>query len=117
MSVIMSSWPPTMLRRPPPTRRLRGAGAGPGAGGSGGARLDEDAAGVEAVAGGGGLGVAQEAGVDARVAEAQRLAVDADFAVLQGPYEVVGGVHQRKQVAAVLPAHQVGDGDERLQGA
>lgn len=81
------------------------------------ADLDQDGAGVQAVPGGGGFGVAEEAGVDAGVAEGEGFAVDPDLAVLEGAYEVVGGVHEREQVAAVLPAHEVGDGDERLQGA
>jgi predicted nucleic acid-binding Zn ribbon protein len=35
----------------------------------------------------------------------------------QRPYEVVGGVHQSEEVAAVVPAREVGDRDEGLQGA
>lgn len=96
MSVIMSSWPLTRPRR---------------------ADLNEDGAGVDAVAAGGGLGMPAEAGVHAGVPEGERLPVDADLAVLQRAYEVVGGVHQGEQVAAVLPPHEVGDRDERLQRA
>ncbi len=52
--------------------------------------------------GGGALGVPQEAGVDAGVAEGQGLPVDPDRTVLQRADEVVGGVLQGEQVAAVL---------------
>jgi len=43
--------------------------------------------------------------------------VDPYLAVLQRSYEIVGGVHEGEEVAAVPPAHEVGDRDERLQGA
>ena len=66
--------------------------------------LEQDVADVDAVASDGDLGVAQEAGVDAGVAEGERLPVDADGTVLQGADEVVGGVLEGEQVAAVLPA-------------
>ena len=81
MSTIMSSWPPTSRRRPSSIRMSRTS---------------------TPYVLGGVLGVAQEAGVDAGVAEGQRLAVDPDRAVLQRADEVVGGVLQREQVAAVL---------------
>ena len=84
MSTIMSSWPPTMPRVGRASRRI--------------------VADVDAVALGGRLGVAQEAGVDAGVAERERLAVDPHRPVLQRADEVVGGVLQGEQVAAVLPA-------------
>ena len=49
------------------------------------------------------LGVQQEAGVHAGVAQRQRLAVDPDRPLLQRPDDVVGGIHQREQIAPVLP--------------
>lgn len=61
--------------------------------------------------------MAQEAGADAGEAEGEDLAVDLDRAVLQRAYEIVGGVLQGEQVAAVFPALEGGNRDERLDGA
>ena len=79
--------------------------------------LHEQVAHVYFVAGRGVLGVAQEARVDAGIAERQGLAVDPHRAVLQRSDNVVGGILQLEQVAAVLDARQVGGGDECLDGA
>ena len=83
--MIMSSWPPT----------------------SRGAALHEDVADVDAVPRRGVLGVAQEGGVDPGVPEGEGLAVDPDRPVLQRADDVVGGVLQLEQVAAVLAARTV----------
>jgi len=53
--------------------------------------------------------------VDASVAEAEGLAVDAHRTVPQRTHQVVGGVHQAILVGAVVPAHALGGGDEHFQ--
>ena len=42
-------------------------------------------------------------------------AVDADWAILKRPDQILGGVHQRHHIAAVLPALAVDRGDEHLE--
>lgn len=64
-----------------------------------------------------GLGVPKEAGVHTGVAESECLAVHTYLPVLERAYDIVSGVHQGKQIAAVLETHQVGDGQEGFQGA
>ena len=59
--------------------------------------------------------MAQEAGVDTGIAQRQRFAVNLDGAVLQRADQFLGGVHQGEQVAAVVPAHAVGRGDEHFE--
>ena len=86
MSTIMSSCPPT---KPAP------------------ADLHQDVAGVEPVGDGGPLGMTEKARVDTGVPQGQRLAVDLHGAILERPDQIVGGVLQGEQVAAVLPAEQV----------
>jgi hypothetical protein len=81
------------------------------------ADLDEDVAGVQAERLGGAFGVAEEAGADAGVTEGESLAVDLDRPVLQRPDEIVGGVLQGEQVAAVLPPGDVRDSDQRFDRA
>ena len=93
--MIMSSWPPTSPRSPTSTRMVRTS-----------TPYRSDAASAW-----------RRNEVDAGVAEGEGFAVDLDGAVLQRPDEVVGGVLQGEQVAAVLPAVEVGDGDERLDRA
>src|SRR3546814_7006886 len=61
------------------------------------------------------LRMAQEAGIDPGIAKRQRLAIDAHRAVLQGPHQFLGGVHQREQVAAMVPAMHIGRRDEDLK--
>lgn len=48
--------------------------------------------------------MAQEGSVDTGVPEGEGLAVDADGAVLEGSDEVVGGVLEGGETAALLPA-------------
>src|SRR5207342_3658352 len=79
--------------------------------------LQQDRADVDAVALGRRLGVPEERGVDAGITEGEGLAIHADRPVLQRADEVVGGVLQGEQVAAVPPTLEVGDRDERLDGA
>ena len=62
-----------------------------------------DGSGVEAVRLRGGLGVAQEARVNPGVAQGKGLAVDSHRAILQRTHEIVCGVHEREQVAPVVP--------------
>jgi hypothetical protein len=81
------------------------------------AALEQQVADVDAVPLRGDLGVAQERRVHAGVAQRAGLAVHAHGPVLQWPDDVVGGVLELEQVATVLEVHEVGDGDERLDGA
>jgi hypothetical protein len=81
------------------------------------AGLRQQGADVDAVAARGRFRVPQEAGVDARVAERQGLAVDPHRPVVQRADQVLGRVLEGEQVAAVLPALQGGGGDERLERA
>ena len=81
------------------------------------AGFEKDGPGVDAVLPCCRFGVAQETGVDARIAEGECLPVDAYGSILQRADEVVGGVLEAEQVAAVLPALERGDGDERLDRA
>ena len=76
--------------------------------------LRQDVARIDAVDLGRVLGVAQEARIDAGVAERQALAIDPHRPVLQRPHEVVGDVHQNVQVAAGLDPHAVEHGDQHL---
>ena len=59
--------------------------------------------------------MAQEARIGPRIAEGQRFPVDADRPVLQRADQLLGGVHQRPQVAAVVDPRPVGDGDEDFE--
>ena len=86
MSTIMSSWPPTSLRRPDLD-----------AGSSRTSTPYRSAA---------RLGVAQEAGVDPGVAERQRLAVDPHRPVLQRADQVVGRVLQRRTGRSRAPSRR-----------
>ena len=61
------------------------------------------------------FGVPQEARINAGVTQGQRLAIDADRAVLQRPNQLLGCVHQREQIAAMLPAIDVGRRDEHFE--
>jgi hypothetical protein len=79
--------------------------------------LHQQGAHIDAVARRGRFRVPQEAGVDARVANSEGLAVDPHRPVVQRPDQVLGRVLEGEQVAAVLPALQGGGGDERLEGA
>ena len=65
--------------------------------------------------GGGLFGMAQEAGIDPGIAERQGLAIDAHRAVLKRANQILGGVHQGVEIAAVVPALRLGSGDEDLQ--
>lgn len=49
------------------------------------------------------LGVPKKRGIDPGIAEAERLAVDANRTVLQRPDKIFGGVHQLHHVAAMVP--------------
>jgi site-specific recombinase XerD len=92
-STIMSSCPPTMRRRPSSTRmsRVRGHSSW---------RPSRHDAG---------------SWNRRRHSPGEGLAVHPHRAVLQRAHEVVGGIHQLVEVAAVVPAHAVGSGDEDLQ--
>ncbi len=79
--------------------------------------FEQQCANVDSVALRRSFGVAQEARVHAGVAESEGFAIDADRPVLQRSDDVVGGILQGEQVAAVLPLLDVGDGDEGLEGA
>jgi hypothetical protein len=81
------------------------------------AGLHQQGAHVDAVLVRGRFRVPQEAGVDARVAERQGLAVDPHRPVVQRADQVLGRVLEREQVAAVLPALKGGGSDERLKRA
>jgi len=48
------------------------------------------------------------------MAKGECFAIDTHGPVLQRADDVVGGVFQRMQVAAVVPAQSVGGGDEHL---
>ena len=78
---------------------------------------EQDLPGVEPVLFGSRFGVTQEARVHAGVAEGEGFPVDLHRTVLQGSDDVVGGVLEGEQVAIVLPAVQVGDGNERFDRA
>jgi hypothetical protein len=54
------------------------------------------------------LGMTQKARVHAGVAQRQGFSVDAHRTLLQEPHQVVGGVFEGVEVAAVLPAHPGG---------
>ena len=79
------------------------------------AQFDQDRAHVQSVVGRRFLGMAQEAGVHAGIAQRQRFAVHPHRAVLQRTHQIVGGVHQRIQIGAVLPAKLIRRGDKHLQ--
>ncbi len=64
---------------------------------------------------GGDLGMAQEGGIDAGIAQRQGLAIHPHRTVLQRADQILGGVHQLEQVAAMVPALAAGGGDEDLQ--
>ena len=66
--------------------------------------FDQKRAGVDIEPSGGRLGVAQEARVHAGVAQGEGLAVDADRTFLQRADQVVGGIFEGVEIAAVLPS-------------
>jgi hypothetical protein len=61
--------------------------------------------------------VPEKARVDPGEAQRQGLPVHLDGAVLQRPDQVVRGVLEREQIAAVRPPLEFGDRDERLDRA
>ncbi len=91
----MSSCPPTILRRPSSTRMSR----------------------VSRPCRGRGLGVPEEARVDSRIAEDERLAIDAHRPILHRPDQILGRIHQREQVAAVRQVRTVQRRDRALRAA
>ena len=60
--------------------------------------------------------MAQEGRIDPGIAERQRFAINPHRPVLQRADEIFGGVHQRHDIAAMVPALAVDRGDEDLQG-
>src|SRR3546814_3712435 len=58
------------------------------------AELDQDLAGIETILFGRLFGMAQETGINACIAQAESLAIDAHRAVLQWPHNIFRGVHQ-----------------------
>ena len=66
--------------------------------------FDQKRAGIDTEASGGRLGMAQEARVHAGVAQSERLAVDADRTFLQRADQVIGGILEGVEIAAVRPA-------------
>jgi hypothetical protein len=79
------------------------------------ADLDEERTYVDAVPLRCGLGVPKEGSVDPGVAEGEGLTVDPNWPVPQRSDQVLGGILECEQVAAVRPAVEVGDCDERFR--
>ena len=59
--------------------------------------------------------MAQKAGIDPGITERQRLAVDPHRSILQRADQVFSGIHQCKQVAAVVPAIAIRRRDKHFQ--
>ena len=59
--------------------------------------------------------MAQEAGVDPGITQAEGFAINSHRTVLQRPDDIVGGVHQRVEIGAMVPAEALRGGDEHLQ--
>lgn len=59
--------------------------------------------------------MAQEAGVDPGVAECQRFPVDPNRPILHRPDQVVGGILEWVEVAAVVPAQPARGSNEHLE--
>ena len=81
------------------------------------AGLLRQGSGVEVIPCRRGLGMPQETGVNARISQGQRLAVDADRSLLQRADQVLGGVFKRVQIAAVRPTQPARRRDEASSGA
>ena len=58
------------------------------------------------------FGVTQERAIDPGITQGQRFAINPDGAVLQWPDQFFGRVHQCEQIAAMVPAHPIGGGNE-----
>jgi len=67
-------------------------------------QLDQDGACIETMLASYLLRMAQEAGINARITQCQRLTIDPDRPVLQRTYEVFGGIHESEEVGAMIPA-------------
>ena len=61
------------------------------------------------------LGVAKKAGIDPRIAEGERLAIDAHRAVLQRADQIFCRVHQREQIASVRKSGSIQRGHEHFE--
>ena len=59
----------------------------------------------------------QEARVDPRVAEGEGLSIDLDGTIHKRAHDVVSGIFEGGKVAPVLPPLEVGDSNERIDGA
>src|SRR3990167_7648244 len=79
------------------------------------AEFDEDVARIDAMILRSLLGMPEEGGVDAGIAERQGFPVDLNRTVLQRADKVFGGVHHAENIASVLPAFPVRRCNEHLE--